>query len=164
MTEDEAQGRLRRLTPDQLGAFGEDIWKNVLAESGWLYIPLARIADGGAPMARRNGEAIILPDYQACKDGKSGMELILRITCITSGPQRQVRCRVQLALSNCGEKRVTEAGFIGLAHCSLRHCETLVIREAKTLKHLQKFTGDASNFETLRALRLSSYISLLTAN
>jgi hypothetical protein len=71
MTEDEAQGRLRRLTPDQLGAFGEDIWKNVLAESGWLYIPLARIADGGAPMARRNGEAIILPDYQACKDGKT---------------------------------------------------------------------------------------------
>lgn len=71
VTEQEAQGRLRVMTPEQLGRFGEVIWQNVLATSGWKYIPLCSIADGGAPMARTDDDATILPDIQCWKDGKS---------------------------------------------------------------------------------------------
>lgn len=59
------------MSPERLGQFGESVWKNVLAASGWYYVPLANICDGGAPLARRNGEALILPDFDACRDGRS---------------------------------------------------------------------------------------------
>lgn len=71
MTEDQAQQQLRKLKPEQLGLFGEDIWKHVLYESGYQYVPLARIADGGAPLARSKNEVTVLPDYQAWSEGRA---------------------------------------------------------------------------------------------
>ncbi len=70
-SDDEARSILLRATPQYLGQFGEAIWKRVLANSGWHYIPLANIEDGGAPMARSNGSNIILPDLDAFRDGES---------------------------------------------------------------------------------------------
>lgn len=70
-SDEEALAILLRATPDYLGKFGEAIWKRVLANSGWHYISLANIEDGGAPMARGNGGNIILPDFDAFRDGES---------------------------------------------------------------------------------------------
>lgn len=54
-----------------LGKFGEAIWKNVIHNSGWYYISLAKIAEGGAPLARGENGNLILPDYDACREGRS---------------------------------------------------------------------------------------------
>jgi len=63
---------LKLAKPEQLGAFGEAIWSKVLASSGWTYISLTKICEGGAPMARgRGGNNLILPDLSAFKDGRS---------------------------------------------------------------------------------------------
>lgn len=56
---------------DWLGKFGEDIWRWVLECSGWYYIPLANIDDGGAPMMRGNGESTILPDADICRHDRN---------------------------------------------------------------------------------------------
>lgn len=70
---DESQCRARLLSMGQegLGKLGESIWKNVLADSDWYYVPLARICDGGAPLAKKSSGALILPDYDACRNGRS---------------------------------------------------------------------------------------------
>ena len=54
-SDDEARCRLLKATPEFLGGFGEAIWANVLASSGWLYVSLTAIEQGGAPMGRSKG-------------------------------------------------------------------------------------------------------------
>lgn len=72
----------RRANEGELGRFGEELWKNVLMQSGIRLIPLCRIEDGGAPMLQGK-QKNILPDFtiygpnvddhvqwQACIDSK----------------------------------------------------------------------------------------------
>lgn len=59
------------MTPERLGDFGEAIWQNVLDASGWHYVSLAKICEGGAPMARKRGDCLILPDFDAFQGGRS---------------------------------------------------------------------------------------------
>lgn len=54
-----------------LGNFGEAIWRNILTASGWNYISLTNIAEGGAPLAHGPNGKTILPDYDAYKEGRS---------------------------------------------------------------------------------------------
>lgn len=55
----------------QLGEFGETIWSNVLACSGWHYVSLTKICEGGAPLARGSSGKLILPDFDAYSDGRN---------------------------------------------------------------------------------------------
>lgn len=56
---------------DWLGRFGEQVWQNILENSGWHYIPLARIEVGGAPMMGNAREPTILPDIDGNYDGRN---------------------------------------------------------------------------------------------
>lgn len=69
--EDDARRQLVCASPEWLGGFGEELWKRVLASSGWTYIPLCQIENGGAPLARGEETAFVLPDFDAAKDGFS---------------------------------------------------------------------------------------------
>lgn len=70
-TNDEALAVLATASPEWLGQFGEAIWSWILECAGWHYIPLAKIADGGAPMMRGASGPVICPDFDANKDGKN---------------------------------------------------------------------------------------------
>lgn len=70
-SEDEARRILMIAKAEWLGDFGESIWRNVLESSGWNYISLAKICEGGAPMMHSSGVKTILPDFDACRDGRS---------------------------------------------------------------------------------------------
>lgn len=56
--------------PEWLGEFGEDVWRWVLHWSRWRYISLAKIIEGGAPLAHASAGELILPDFDACYDGR----------------------------------------------------------------------------------------------
>ena len=71
VTDLDAQQIFRAATPEWLGGFGEAIWKNVLAASGWRYVSLTKICEGGAPLARGNNGHLILPDFDAYKDDRA---------------------------------------------------------------------------------------------
>lgn len=51
------------LSDDRKGKFGEAICENVMKSSRVYYIPLCRIADGGAPVAVAGDDKKILPDF-----------------------------------------------------------------------------------------------------
>lgn len=70
-TEDEARDMLLAAKVEWLGEFGEKIWSNVLAASGWHYVSLAKICEGGAPLARGGNRKLILPDLDAYRDGRN---------------------------------------------------------------------------------------------
>lgn len=70
-TEDEALAFLRKAGIDWLGHFGEAIWDHIVKASGWNMISLARICEGGAPLARGQNGKTILPDFEAYRGGKS---------------------------------------------------------------------------------------------
>lgn len=70
-TDLEALSILERSTEKWLGDFGEAIWSRLLAASGWHYVSLAKICEGGAPLARSNHHKLILPDFDAYGDGRN---------------------------------------------------------------------------------------------
>ena len=70
-TNDNAIAAIRRFTERQLGDFGEAIWSRVLAFSGFHCVSLTKICEGGAPLARNSGGNLILPDFDAYRDGRS---------------------------------------------------------------------------------------------
>lgn len=68
MNNTDAEILIRSLNDVQRGRFGETIVANVLAASGVHYIPLAKINDRGAPLARSNDGSLILPDLDCASD------------------------------------------------------------------------------------------------
>lgn len=72
-SDDEARRLIDALSKDTdwLGRFGEQVWQNILENSGWHYMPLARIEVGGAPMMGHAREQTILPDIDGSFDGKN---------------------------------------------------------------------------------------------
>lgn len=68
---DEAMAFLKAASVESLGEFGETIWKRVMRASGWHYISLAEIAEGGAPLAHGASGEIILPDLDAFCEGRN---------------------------------------------------------------------------------------------
>lgn len=62
---------LKAASVEALGEFGETIWKRVMRASGWHYISLAEIAEGGAPLAHGTSGEIILPDLDAFCEGRN---------------------------------------------------------------------------------------------
>lgn len=70
-TDEEATRILRLAKPEWLGQFGEAIWSRTLAASGWHYISLTKICEGGAPLAHGPNGKLILPDFDAFKDGRA---------------------------------------------------------------------------------------------
>lgn len=69
--DDEAIAAFKRFNDARLGGFGENVWNRVMHDSGWHYIPLAKIQNGGAPMAQSNGDSVVLPDMDVSHEGRT---------------------------------------------------------------------------------------------
>jgi hypothetical protein len=63
MTEQDAQRRFQKISPERLGEFGERVWSNIFRASGIPYIPLHKIETGHAPMIQGKDKTV-LPDYE----------------------------------------------------------------------------------------------------
>lgn len=70
-SDSEALAKLTTASKEALGGLGEAIWANVLRASGWLYIPLAQIENGGAPCGIDANGYTVLPDFDAKNQGDS---------------------------------------------------------------------------------------------
>lgn len=70
-TDNDAIDQLRSASKEALGGLGEAIWANVLRESGWMYIALAQIENGGAPCGFDSRGRTVLPDFDAKSKGDS---------------------------------------------------------------------------------------------
>ncbi len=91
-TDAEAESLFKRLGDARLGGFGENIWNRVMHDSGWHYIPLAKIQSGGAPMAQSKGDCVVLPDMDVSHEGRTAyVEVKAKTTSVFHRISRQER-------------------------------------------------------------------------
>jgi len=68
MTEQDAQRYLLNANEKTLGDIGEWFWQAVFRNSTVGYIPLAKIANGGAPRVELTNGGVVVPDFDCSAD------------------------------------------------------------------------------------------------
>lgn len=126
-SESDARRILSTESMDWLGKFGEAIWANVLAASGYHYVPLAELSMGGAPMMQSNTNKIVLPDFDAMKDGKSAyLEAKAKSTSVFYRISRQERHGIDLR----NFKQYQKAAAVAGKRCAIAIVECMREEEA----------------------------------